>query len=385
MGTSESLTLRSKKRKKILLIATLLFALMLIAFGIYYAEVLSEQEETDDAYVGGNLVTVSSQVSGTVKEIRAEETQKVEAGTEIITLDSVDADVALRLAEARLGEVVLQLKASYASVAQYDSMIKERSINLKKAKDDLARRLPLAADHTVPEEDVIHARQAVEEARASLDVTLKQQETVKKGLGSTSIVKNPSLLAAKADYIQAWLTRRRITIPAPVAGYVAKRSVQVGGHVTPGMALLSIVPLDQLWVDANFKESQLTNIRVGQPATLKADIYGGKVEYHGKVAGLSAGTGSAFSLLPAQNATGNWVKVVQRLAVRISLDLKELSIHPLRIGLSTVVTVDTHVRSGTVLGSPIPAEAIYATNALDQPMHDAESAADRIIEKNLGH
>ena len=170
---------------------------------------------------------------------------------------------------------------------------------------------------------------------------------------------------------------------APVAGYVAKRSVQVGAHVTPGTALMSIVPLDQLWVDANFKESELQNIRVGQAVKVQADMYGDKITFHGKVLGLSAGTGSAFSLLPAQNATGNWIKVVQRLPVRISLDPKELQQHPLRIGLSVTATVDVSDTSGTTLGALMPAAPVYATQVLKQPLQDAENAATAIVSKNL--
>ena len=183
--------------------------------------------------------------------------------------------------------------------------------------------------------------------------------------------------------MQAWLAARRNAILAPVSGYVAKRSVQVGAHVSPGMALLSIVPLDQLWVDANFKESELQNIRIGQPVTVEADIYGGKVTYHGNVVGLSAGTGSAFSLLPAQNASGNWIKVVQRLPVRIALDSKELAEHPLRVGLSATVTVDTHRRDGAVLGAAMPSVPVYATQSLGQLVQDADKMADTVIAKNI--
>jgi membrane fusion protein (multidrug efflux system) len=383
MVTNNPISTNGRKRKKALLGTTLVFLVMFTAYGFYYIKVLSKFEETDDAYVNGNLVTVSSQVPGNVKEIHAEETQKVEAGAKLVALDPVDTDVSLSEAGARLEATVLKLRETYTSVDQYESVIRERKIQVKKAQDDLVRRLPLAKDHTIPEEEIVHSSQALEEAKAALDVAVRQKDTVQQGLGKTTLEHHPSLLAAKASYIQAWLAWRRSTIPAPVAGYVAKRNVQVGSRVTPGMPLLSIVPLDQLWVDANFKESQLQNIRIGQPVTVEADMYGGKVTYHGKVAGLAAGTGSVFSLLPAQNATGNWVKVVQRLAVRIALDPGELTGHPLRVGLSTIVNVDTHDRSGTALGTPMPAGPVYATTALDLPMQDAESAAERIIKNTL--
>jgi membrane fusion protein (multidrug efflux system) len=354
-----------------------------VAYAIYYALVLSKREQTDDAYIGGNLVTLSSQVAGNVQEIRADETQMVKAGTEVIKLDPVDADVALVQAQARLGATVRQLRERYSGVGQYDATIQLKKLGLKDATDDLERRLPLAADHTLSGEDIAHARQAVENAKASLEVAIKQAGAARAGIAGVGLASHPSVLTAKADFIQAWLAVRRNAILAPVSGYVAKRSVQVGGHVTPGTPLMSIVPLDQLWVEANFKESELQNIRVGQAASVEADMYGSKVAYHGKVLGLSAGTGSAFSLLPAQNATGNWIKVVQRVPVRISLDAKELAEHPLRIGLSTVVTVDTHQTDGATLGTSTPVGAVYSTQALNQPVQEAESAAEAIITKNL--
>lgn len=373
----------SNKRKFVLLGITLFFILAGIAYAIYYTLVLSKEVDTDNAYVGGNLVTLSSQVTGNVQEIRADETQLVKVGAEILKLDPIDANVALSQAEARLGTTVRQLRERYSNVAQYEATIELKKLSLKDAADDLARRQPLAADHTLSGEEVAHAKQAVDNAKASLDVAIKQADASRAAVAGVSLVDNPSVLSAKADYIQAWLAARRNAVLAPVTGYVAKRSVQVGSRVTPGTTLMSIVPLDQLWVDANFKESELQNIRLGQAARIEADVYGSKVVYHGKVVGLSAGTGSAFSLLPAQNATGNWIKVVQRVPVRISLDPKELAEHPLRIGLSTLVTLDVSHLDGATLGAPMPAAPVYATQTLSQPVQEAESAADAIIKKNL--
>ena len=373
----------SGKRKLVLLGMTLVFILIGVAYAIYYVLVLSKEVDTDNAYVGGNLVNLSSQVAGNVQEIRADETQMVQAGAELIKLDPIDADVALNQADARLGTTVRQLRERYANLAQYDATIEQRKLVLQDASDDLARRLPLAADHTVSGEEVAHARQAVANAKASLEVALKQADANRAGIAGVSLEQHPGVLAAKADFVQAWLAVRRNAILAPVTGYVAKRSVQVGNRVTPGTAMMSIVPLDQLWVDANFKESELRDIRVGQSASIEADVYGGKVVYHGKVLGLSAGTGSAFSLLPAQNATGNWIKVVQRVPVRISLDAKELAKHPLRVGLSTVVTVDISRTDGPMLGMSMPAAPVYSTKTLGQPVPEAEAAADAIIRQNL--
>ncbi|CAN7437126.1 HlyD family secretion protein [Duganella sp. LjRoot269] len=371
-----------KKRKTVLAGITLLFIAAGIAYAAYYKIVLSREQQTDNAYVGGNLVNLSSQVTGNVAEIRADETQMVQAGATLIKLDSADADVALSQAEARLGAAVRQQRQRYADVAQYDATVAQRKLQLKEAEDDLARRKPLAADHTVSGEEVEHARQAVDNARAAIAVAVKQADAAKAGVAGVAVAQHPSVLAARADYQQAWLAARRNTIVALVSGYVAKRSVQIGARATPGTSLLSIVPLDQLWVDANFKESELRNIRVGQPARIEADMYGSKVEFHGKVVGLSAGTGSAFSLLPAQNASGNWIKVVQRLPVRIALDPQELAAHPLRIGLSTTVTVDISKTDGPVLGAPMPQAPVYTTQALAQPLQQAATAADAIIARN---
>jgi len=383
MSTETTQPKNEKKRKFALAAITLAFVAAGIAYAAYYEIVLSKVQETDNAYVGGNLVNLSSQVTGNVTEIRADETQMVQAGAPLIQLDAADADIALQQADAKLGAAVRQERQRYADVAQYDATVTLRKLQLKNAEDDLARRKPLAADHTVSGEEVEHARQAVDDARAAIAVALKQEEAAKAGVSGVAVAQHPAVQAAKADYVQAWLASRRNTILAPVSGYVAKRSVQIGARATPGTSLMAIVPLDQLWVDANFKESELKNIRVGQPAKVEADMYGSKVEFHGRVVGLSAGTGSAFSLLPAQNASGNWIKVVQRLPVRIALDPKELKEHPLRIGLSTTVSVDISKTDGPVLGAAMPQTPVYTTTALNQPLQQAATAADAIIAHNL--
>ncbi|TFW16506.1 HlyD family efflux transporter periplasmic adaptor subunit [Massilia arenosa] len=373
-----------RKRKLVLGAITALFIVAGLAYAVYYNAVLSHEEETDDAYVGGNMVTVTSQVTGNVAEIRADETQMVQAGAPLVRLDPVDAELALEQAQARLGNAVRQLRERYTGVAQYEAALRQRELTVKTAQDDLNRRLPLAADHTVSGEEVAHARRALDDAKAAQTVAAKQLDAARVGIAGVNVASHPAVQAARADVVQAWLAVRRNAIPAPVSGYVAKRSVQVGSRVTPGTSLMSIVPLDQLWVDANFKESELKNIRVGQPAEVVADIYGSKVTYHGKVLGMSAGTGSAFSLLPAQNATGNWIKVVQRVPVRIALDPKELAQHPLRVGLSATVTVDTK-SGGSTLGTAAPNAPVYTTTALNQPLKEAEAAADAIVARNMAH
>ena len=375
----------NKKRRAVLAGITVAFLAAGAAYGAYYALVLSKRVETDNAYVGGNLVNVSSQVTGSVVEIRADETQLVQAGMEIVRLDPSDAEVALAQAEARLGTAVRQQRERYTNVAQYEAVVEQRRVELKEKQEDLARRAPLAAGNVVSGEDVAHARRAVDDAQAALAVAQKQLAAARVVVAGVSPAEHPNVLAAKADYLSAWLAARRNAIVAPVSGYVAKRSVQVGSRIAPGAPLLSIVPLDQLWVDANFKESELRDIRVGQPARIEADIYGGKVVYHGKVVGLGAGTGSAFSLLPAQNATGNWIKVVQRVPVRISLDPKELAAHPLRVGLSATVDVDISRKQGSALGMAATPAPAYATTVLDQPLQQAQAATAAIVARNMAN
>jgi membrane fusion protein (multidrug efflux system) len=383
--STETQATTNKKRRAVLAGITVAFLAAGAAYAAYYALVLSKRVETDNAYVGGNLVNVSSQVTGSVVEIRADETQLVQAGAEIVRLDPSDAEVALAQAEARLGTAVRQQRERYTNVAQYEAVVEQRRVELKEKQEDLARRAPLAASNVVSGEDVAHARRAVDDAKAALDVAQKQWAAARVAVAGVAPAEHPNVLAAKADYLAAWLAARRNAIVAPVSGYVAKRSVQVGSRIAPGAPLLSIVPLDQLWVDANFKESELRDIRVGQPATIEADIYGGKVVYHGKVVGLGAGTGNAFSLLPAQNATGNWIKVVQRVPVRISLDPKELAAYPLRVGLSATVDVDIRHKGGSALGTVAAPTPAYATNVLNQPLQQAQAATDAIVAKNMAN
>jgi membrane fusion protein (multidrug efflux system) len=384
--TLETTTPQPKNNKRRLVLGGITAAFLVAGagYGIWYALVASKRVETDNAYVGGNLVNVSSQVTGSVIEIRADETQLVRAGAEVVRLDPSDAQVALAQAEAHLGTVVRQLRGRYAGVAQAQAVIEQRRVALKAAQEDLARRAPLAAGDIVSREDVAHARRAVDDARAALDVAERQLAATRAETAGVAPAENPAVLGAKADYLSAWLAARRNAIVAPVTGYVAKRSVQLGSRIAPGAPLLSIVPLNQLWIDANFKEPELRDIRVGQPVRIEADLYGGKVEYHGRVVGLAAGTGSAFSLLPAQNATGNWIKVVQRVPVRISLDPKELEQHPLRVGLSATVDVDISSQGGGALGAVAPAPT-YETTVLEQPLQQAQAATDAIVAKNMAN
>jgi membrane fusion protein (multidrug efflux system) len=346
--------------------------------------VLSLREKTDDAYVTGNQVRVSSQLAGTVVEVFVRNTSRVKAGQVLLKLDPTDAQQALDRAAAALGQTVRQVRQQHAQSSQFDATIVARELELKRAEEDLAQREPLLAEQAVAGEEVRHARDAVALARAQLAQTREQATAARALVDAVPVAKNPAVLSASSAYKEAWLALQRTQIVSPIDGYVAQRSVQLGQRIAPGEGLMSIVPLQDVWIEANFKEGQLRNLRIGQPARVVTDVYGGDVVFHGRVIGLSAGTGAAFSLLPPQNASGNWIKVVQRVPVKIALDPAELAKSPLRIGLSTTTTIDTHDRSGVVLAAEPVSDIHENTASYQQDLAAAEAAAQAIIRANSG-
>jgi membrane fusion protein (multidrug efflux system) len=372
------------KRKRALLIAIVIFVLAGLTWLLLWLFVFSHREKTDDAYVGGNQVGISAQVPGIVVGVFADDTQLVKAGQLLVKLDPTDGDVALRKARSALAQAVRQVRQQTQSAAGADSAVAARQTDLKKAQQDLKRRIPLLAENAVAPEEVQHARDAVAAAQAALDTAQRQADAARSLVDGSIVADNPAVEQARAAFRQAWVAAQRNAILAPVDGYVAQRSVQVGNSVQPGQSLMTVVPLHNLWVDANFKESQLRHVRIGQPVKVEADIYGGSVAYHGKVVGLGAGTGSVFSLLPAQNATGNWIKVVQRVPVRIALDDADLVKHPLRIGLSTDVTIDITDDAGNVLAQAPIDKPVAETAVYDQVAAKADAEADAIVQANLG-
>jgi membrane fusion protein (multidrug efflux system) len=375
-------TTRPRSKRKLLL--SLLAAAIVIGgagWGGYYYTTGRFFESTDDAYVSGNLVQLTPEVSGTVIAVNADDTQIVHQGDPVVTLDAADAKVALANAEANLAQTVRQVSSLYVNNAYYAATVAQRQSDLTRAQSDLKRRMAIAETGAVSGEDIAHARDAVSAAQAALDAGRQQAESNHALTDRTSIERHPNVQAAAAKVRDAWLDNARNTLPAPVTGYVARRSVQVGQRVAPGTPLMAIVPLDGVWVDANFKEVQLAHMRIGQPVTLTADAYGSKVKYHGHVEGFSAGTGAAFAVLPAQNATGNWIKVVQRLPVRIRLDQRDLDAHPLRIGLSMQTDVETRDQSGTQLGAA--STTSYRTDVFSHYGDEANAEIERIIAENV--
>src|SRR5579859_304554 len=339
-------------------------------------------EETDDAYVGGNVVSITTREGGTVTALHADNVQQVTRVAPLIDLDPATQDVALASAEADLGRAVRAFRSSSSSVDEASAEIVQAQTNLDKAVNDLTRRKGAARDGAVSGEEVSHASDAVATARAALNLAEARRAQAASVVAGTDVTNNPAVLAAIAAVRRAAISRAYMSIFSPVAGVVAQRTVQLGQRVAPGTPLMAVVPLDSLWVDANFRDLQLEHMRVGQPVKIKADIYGGKVTFHGKVLGLGAGSGSAFSLLPPQNASGNWIKIVQRVPVRIALDPKELARNPLRVGLSVDTTVDTSDRSGPmVAGSAPPAGG---TQEIVDGGPQVEARIRQIIAQNMG-
>jgi len=356
------------------------------------------QESTDNAYVQGNVVQITPQIGGTVTAILADDTDFVKAGQPLVRLDAADAKMALSLAEANLAQAVRQVRMLYASNTTLEAQISVREGDVVRAQndisrlsEDLARRQSISGLGAVSAEEIAHlqsqlrqAQSALATAKAAVLAARDQLQSAQTMTDNTQVPSHPSVQAAAAKVREAYLALHRATLPAPVDGYVAKRSVQLGQRVAAGSPLMSVVALNALWVDANFKEAQLRNIRIGQPVTLTADVYGKKVDYKGTVVGLGAGTGAAFSLLPAQNATGNWIKVVQRVPVRIALDPAQVRAHPLRVGLSMEATVDVTAQDGKSLADAPQAASVVQTDVYELLDGQATAEIQRVIAANMG-
>ncbi len=369
-----------------------------IGYGAYWALVLNHYESTDNAYVQGNVVQLTPQVGGTVVAINADDTDHVKAGQLLVKLDPADAQVALDQAEAQLAQTVREVRTLYANngtlkaqIALREADLARSQSELARAQDDVTRRAPLVSTGAVGKEEFNHVNSQLAAARSSVAAAQSAALAAREQLASnqtltdgTALEQHPNVLRASARVREAYLALKRADLLAPVDGYVAKRSVQLGARVQAGAPLMSVIALNQVWVEANFKESQLQKLRIGQPVTLQADVYGKKVEYTGTIEGLGAGTGAAFALLPAQNATGNWIKVVQRVPVRITLDAKQLVEHPLRVGLSMDAKVDTSKTDGRMLADASRASAVSQTSVFEQNNSAADAEVRKIIVANGG-
>ena len=365
-----------------LAIAVAAFALIGLSCGAYWIGIARYHESTDDAYVNGNVVEVTPQISGTVVAIGADDTQFIKAGQPLVRLDAADEQIALDQAEAALARTVREVRNLFATSAQLQAALSVRQTDLATDQEDLRRRERLSSSGAISGEELQHARDRVRGAEAALASARQQLAANRARVDGTTVEDHPDVRSAAASVRSAYLAYSRTVLPAPVSGFVAHRNVQLGQRVAPGTALMAIVPLDQVWVDANFKEPQLANMRVGQPVRLTSDLYGRGVTYHGRVIGFGAGTGSAFALLPAQNATGNWIKIVQRVPVRIALDANELAAHPLQIGLSMKADVAIQDRTGARLPHVAQATPAYSTDVFHSVDALADARVHQIIEAN---
>ena len=402
------------RRSKALSLLLLLFGSIGLAGFCWWYFIAQYRADTDNAYVSGNIVQVTPQTSGTVVAVKVNNTDRVQKGQVLVQLDETDAQVALQIAEASLADAVHGVRGLYATTSQSTAGVEQTRADLKRAQhqaeqtaaqrqnaqDEYDRLAQLRQQKFVSVESLNQAQTtlqaaeaalaaanaAVSSAQAAIQKAQAQREGAAGQTDNLAIAEQPKVQAAAAQVRQAYLAVARAQILAPVAGDVVQRAVQVGARVVPGTALMAIVPPEQMWVDANFKETQLDNVRIGQPAKVVSDLYGSGVVYHGKVAGFAAGTGSAFALLPAQNASGNWIKIVQRIPVRIELDQIELQAHPLRIGLSMQVDVDTHDHSGTTVaaGSGKDTATLSSTDVFARQAQQADAVIADIIANNSG-
>lgn len=368
---------RKGTRQRWLMILALVVVVGVIGYGVYWLIYARYFENTDDAYVGGDVVAITSREAATVLSVRADNTQGVTRGQVLVEFDPASARVAMQAAEADLARTIRSVRSDFSKVDQFKSQITSARVQLAQAEGDYRRRKQGAADGSVSGEEVAHARDAVNGAEAALAAAQSASAQAEASVTGTTIANNPDVLAAIARLRNAAIAFSHMQLTAPVNGVVAQRNVQVGQQVAAGTPLMAVVPLNQVWIDANFKEGQLRDMRVGQAVTVRADIYGGSVTYDGHIAGLGAGSGSAFALLPPQNASGNWIKIVQRVPVRIALDAKQLREHPLRLGLSVSVSVDVRDTSG-----PLVSTAPLGSTARAQGV-DTDAQADAIVARLL--
>ena len=374
--TQNSSNNKSQQRKKGLSIFILLLLLIAIGSAAYWFFFIKGFEETEDAYVSGNQVMVSAQVAGNISKINVDNMDPVQAGDVLLELDDTNAKLSFEQAKSNLANAVRQVSQLNYTVKQLKSAVRANEITLAQAQGNLNRRVQLVKDGAIDKESFQHAKEAVELAKANLMTSQNQLEANQALLLDGPLSEQPQIQSAVSNLKQAWLNLERTKIRSPIKGYVARRNAQVGQAVSVGGALMAVVTTDQMWLDANFKETQLTHMRIGQPVKIHFDLYGKDKTFDGKVIGIEMGTGSAFSLLPTQNATGNWIKVVQRVPVRIQLDPQQLAENPLRIGLSATVKVNVTDSQGETLRDQASTTTLYSTNVLQYD----ESAVNNLIE-----
>lgn len=371
------------KAKKVLINSIAVLAVLGAAYFCYYWFYSRFYEYTDDAYVGGNMVFLTPQVSGVVTAITADDTDYVVKGRILVELDKTDATIALDKASADLGNAIRDVVALFEKVEQLRADIARNKAIFIRSAQDFEHRQGLIEEGAVSTEDLEHAAAALQASYADLVSTEHQYISAVAQIENTTVETHPKVLFAKEKLKEAYVNLNRCTILSPVTGLIAQRNVQVGKQVKISEPMLAIIPLDQVWVDANFKEVQLSKMRIGQPVEVYADLWGSSVPFHGTVIGIGGGTGSVFSVLPPQNATGNWIKIVQRIPVRIGLPPEEVKNNPLRLGMSMEVTVDIRNTELSEIPPTKPASPIYETDVLSHQEHGVGELINQIMNANL--
>lgn len=371
------------KRNRLLWWLTIILVLAALVWLLLYLFYFRFHEWTDDAYANGNLLNVNSAVSGNVIAFYADNTDLVKEGQLLVELDSTDYLIHFEQALASLASTVLNLRQLYEEVRVNQANVDNRMIALSRARYDYDNRSQLVGSEAVSREDFTHSRDDLATAKTAHKQAEAQLAAAQAAVGNTSLEQHPLLEQAKASVHQAYYNLVHCSVYAPATGHIAQRTVNVGQWVSPTTAMMAIIPTEYVWVDANFKETQLTYMRIGQPVTVTFDIYGSGIKYEGKVLGIASGTGSVFSLIPPQNATGNWIKIVQRLAVRVSLDPKQVEKFPTRLGISAVVTVDITNQDLPKLAVETSTKPIATTWIYDIHLDRVNKIIEEVIQKNL--
>lgn len=383
VSSPEENNLPSKRKKIMIWTALSLIFIGLLVF-LYWLFVLRFEQYTDDAYVHGNMVELTPQVSGIVASINVDNTDFVEEGQILIQLDKTDYILSLEKSKNQLGETVRDVVQMFLKVEELEAQLEVKEAELLKAKQDFENRVNLVKIGAVSKEEFEHVEADLKSASSAAKETYHTLQAAYAQVQGVTVETHPLVKERIQQVKDDWVSLKRCDILSPVNGYVTQRTAQLGEWVNLAEPLLAIVPLDELWVDANFKEVQLAKFRIGQQVKVRSDIYGGSVTYKGSVVGINPGTGNTFSVLPPQNATGNWIKIVQRVPVRISLDSKQLEKHPLWLGLSMEVTVDIRNTEGEMLTECKRTKPIYQTTIYSEQEEGADEMILEIIEKNIG-
>ncbi len=374
---------KQQKRSRATLWLTLIMILLGIAWFLYWFLYAQYYEYTDDAYTNGNYINVTSVIEGTPIAFYADDTDLVEEGQLLIALDQTPYRVAYEKELAALASVILQVNQIYDNVLVSEETVKNRGISLDRVQYDFNNRKPLAEAQAISNEEFIHSQDDLRLAQSNLKQSQEQLRVAKDARGNTPIDKHPQIIQQINAVINAYYKLQHCFIYAPATGYVAKRAVQLGQWINPETYTMAIIPTTGMWVDANYKETQLGNMRIGQPATVTLDIYGSSLVFNGTVGGIASGTGSVFSLIPPQNATGNWIKIVQRLPVRIYLDPKQTERFPMRLGISAEVYVDI-TNTDLPMFAPKPHTLpIGTTTVFNLDYKEAEEAISKIMKANI--